>query len=223
MTNIYIELGGKKAIAWSLEWPGWCRSGPDTASALQALSDYAGRYREALARAGIRGPALARSPAVFAVVETLPGDATTDFGAPGAVPAADHRPLTAAELRRQLRLLDACWDAFDAVAAAAHTPLATGPRGGGRELPKIRVHVAEADHGYLGRVGGSRRPAAATVIEMQELRGAFVEALTARARGQVPDRGPRGGLRWPARYAVRRSAWHALDHAWEIEDRSASL
>lgn len=28
------------------------------------------------------------------------------------------------------------------------------------------------------------------------------------------------GGRWPARYAVRRFAWHVLDHAWEIEDRS---
>ena len=25
---------------------------------------------------------------------------------------------------------------------------------------------------------------------------------------------------WPQRYAARRIAWHALDHAWEIEDRS---
>ena len=27
-------------------------------------------------------------------------------------------------------------------------------------------------------------------------------------------------LEWPARYAARRIAWHVLDHAWEIEDRS---
>jgi hypothetical protein len=27
-------------------------------------------------------------------------------------------------------------------------------------------------------------------------------------------------LDWPVRYAARRTAWHALDHAWEIEDRS---
>ena len=26
--------------------------------------------------------------------------------------------------------------------------------------------------------------------------------------------------KWPPRYAARRIAWHALDHAWEIEDRS---
>ena len=26
--------------------------------------------------------------------------------------------------------------------------------------------------------------------------------------------------KWPARYFVRRTAWHVLDHVWEIEDRS---
>ena len=25
---------------------------------------------------------------------------------------------------------------------------------------------------------------------------------------------------WSPRYAVRRAAWHVLDHAWEIEDRT---
>ena len=25
---------------------------------------------------------------------------------------------------------------------------------------------------------------------------------------------------WPPRYAARRIAWHVLDHAWEMEDRS---
>ena len=34
--------------------------------------------------------------------------------------------------------------------------------------------------------------------------------------------GPRGGKRWSARYFVRRAAWHVLDHAWEIEDRSSA-
>jgi hypothetical protein len=40
-----------------------------------------------------------------------------------------------------------------------------------------------------------------------------------RNAGELPDFGPRGGERWPALFAIRRSAWHALDHAWEIEDR----
>jgi hypothetical protein len=28
---------------------------------------------------------------------------------------------------------------------------------------------------------------------------------------------------WLPRYAARRCAWHVLDHAWEIEDRSVIL
>ena len=39
------------------------------------------------------------------------------------------------------------------------------------------------------------------------------------ASGEMPERGPRGGVLWKPRYFVRRAAWHALDHAWEIEDR----
>jgi len=51
------------------------------------------------------------------------------------------------------------------------------------------------------------------------VREAFVEALWGRVRGELPDVGPKGGVRWPPSFAVRRSAWHALDHAWEIQGR----
>jgi hypothetical protein len=44
-------------------------------------------------------------------------------------------------------------------------------------------------------------------------------SLEAAARGELPRVGPRGGLRWTPRFYVRYSAWHILDHAWEIEDR----
>src|SRR5436305_1863864 len=44
MTNIYIELGGKKAIAWSLEWPGWCRIRTSEEAVVQVLIDYEDRY-----------------------------------------------------------------------------------------------------------------------------------------------------------------------------------
>ena len=36
--------------------------------------------------------------------------------------------------------------------------------------------------------------------------------------GRGAERGP--GARWPVRHGIRRSAWHVLDHAFEIEDRS---
>jgi hypothetical protein len=39
--------------------------------------------------------------------------------------------------------------------------------------------------------------------------------LAGEASGQS---GPARGTR-PARFVARRTAWHALDHAWEIEDR----
>ena len=27
---------------------------------------------------------------------------------------------------------------------------------------------------------------------------------------------------WPVRYAIRRMAWHVLDHAWEMQDKDLS-
>ena len=77
--------------------------------------------------------------------------------------------------------------------------------------------MAEADAAYLRALGGVPGPNSSWSQIQQD----FVDAAYARARGELPDEGPRGGKRWPAPYAIRRSAWHALDHAWEIEDRSA--
>jgi hypothetical protein len=53
MTDIYVELAGKKAIAWSLEWPGWCRIRTSEAAAVQALSETEARYRLIAERAGL--------------------------------------------------------------------------------------------------------------------------------------------------------------------------
>jgi hypothetical protein len=45
-------------------------------------------------------------------------------------------------------------------------------------------------------------------------------AMLAVLRGPS-DGSPLAGRKWTQRYAARRIAWHALDHAWEIQDRSA--
>jgi hypothetical protein len=156
------------------------------------------------------------------VVERLRGDATTDFGSPGFPPSADKLPVSTSDLRRFEALLKACWRTYDAAEAAARgKPLRKGPRGGGRDLEKISEHVAGADGGYLTRIAWKLKMRGSDPsAHLSQAREAILEALEAAVRVGVPARGPRGGIMWSPRYFVRRVAWHVLDHAWEIEDRT---
>jgi hypothetical protein len=224
---VYLEIGAKRTFAGAVEWPGWCRSGKSPDEALEALVAYADRYARAVKGAKLAVPQ-PQSRKDLEVVERLKGNATTDFGAPGVPPNADKRPLTGAESKHQARLLEAAWGAFDAAwrkADKAHVELSKGPRGGGRDLPKMEGHVLEAEEGYLGALGSRppRLPKGTTVAKrMAAIRDTSLEAFAARARGK-PVADPRNTKRpWLPRFYVRRSAWHALDHAWEIEDRSSA-
>ena len=184
---------------------------------LVRLVEYGPRYKRSL---GAAASAL-EPPASVDDVEVehrLKGDAGTEFGVPSALGKDDRAAVSEAELDELVKLLKASWRAFDRAADKAKgKTLAAGPRGGGRSLDKIRAHVDEAEGAYIGAIG-AKSPRDGTREEFEK---AFIEALQAKQRGELPDRGPRGGERWPVRYAVRRSAWHALDHAWEIEDRSS--
>jgi hypothetical protein len=219
--DVYLEVGKKRTFAGALDWPGWARSGRDEASALQALCDYGPRYALILQgrQLDFQEPL---DVSAFTVIERLEGDTTTDFGTPGKAPSSDGRLVDAAEVQRFLTLLRACWEAFEAsVHAGIGKELRKGPRGGGRGAEGILQHVLEAEASYLGSLGwklklgddiGARERVNLTWQAIQE-------ALAASAQGNLPAQGPRGGMRWTARYYVRRSAWHVLDHAWEIEDR----
>jgi len=220
--EVYLEVGQKKTFAGAVEWPGWCRSGRDEASALQALLDYGPRYGRVLrsARLGFRVPA---NPSEFLVVERLRGDATTDFGAPGVAPSSDSRGVKDEELRTFSAVLNGCWRAFDAAAEmASGRRLRVGPRGGGRSLGAIVEHVVEAEGAYLASIGWKlESPGKIQIAEkVGRTRQEVLKGLEAAARGELPAIGPRGGKRWTPRYFVRRLTWHVLDHAWEIEDRS---
>jgi hypothetical protein len=150
------------------------------------------------------------------VIETVTGDSGTDFGVPHAQLGADERVLDRPELDRQLVLLQAAWDAFDQAAGTARL-LRTGPRGGGRQVAAMVAHVSEAEQAYVGKLGS--RPGR----DLADSRTRAMGALIARVEGiAVPDPSRAVSL-WSPRYYLRRSAWHALDHAWEIEDRSDSL
>lgn len=219
--EVYLEIGVKKTIAGAVEWPGWTRIAQDEASALQALVDYGPRYAAAmkLDRIDFTPP---ESVEALKVVERLKGGTATDFGVPEQAPAADERPIDEAELARLQRITEASWMALDtAILAAQGKELRKGPRGGGREVEQIQRHVVESAAGYLRRlVYKLDLPEGESLANQQaRVRLAVIEALALSAHGEVPAQGPRGGKVWSGRYFTRRSVWHILDHAWEIEDR----
>lgn len=209
-----MEVGAKRVFVWVLDWPGWCRSGKTELQAIERLIDAGERYNVVAERAGFQ-PMIVGAHDLH-VVERVDGDGGTDFGVPSAITELDRRPTTASDAERLARLVEAGWALFDEIAAGAPAELRKGPRGGGRDRDKVVRHVDEADHAYahvLGvKVPPPDRQAPATVTAM---RAAMLAAL------RLPSDGsPIAGRKWPPRYAARRIAWHALDHAWEIEDRT---
>ena len=214
----YLEAGNKKVFAVALDWLGLARWGKTVDAAMEALVAYAPRYISSLGSAAkdLRAPVATTD---IDVVTRLAGNKTTDFGAPAAIFPADRAQATERDLDAAIVYLQAAWDAFDtAVKRARGKTLApSGPRGGGRSVDKMAAHVREADLGYVSAIGGNSKPAGTPWPEVQRN---FSAALRARNAGQLPDFGPRGGERWPAMFAMRRSAWHSLDHTWELEDRS---
>jgi hypothetical protein len=214
-TSVYLEVGSRRVFACALDWPGWARSGRTEELALEALADYAPRYAAVAEQAAIVFPADAGDE--LQVVERLPGSATTDFGAPDAIASGDADPVGASQAERSASLLRASWAVFDLVAAGAPAELRKGPRGGGRDRDKMVDHVVGAEAAYARKLGvRQRQPSIDDKAAIGALREAIVAVLGAPSDGTPPV--PKG---WPARYAARRIAWHVLDHAWEIQDRSA--
>jgi hypothetical protein len=208
-TRVYLEIGSKRVFASAADWPGWCRAGKNDQAALEALAAYAPRYALVPGIAKIAFPAKASDS--FDVVERLPGNATTEFGAPGAIARAESGRLTAKETDRMCALLEACWIALDRVVAKAPESLRKGPRGGGRDRDKMFEHVLGAEAAYAHRLGLKLpQPDFRDVRAIHAFRKAFLEGV----------RAPGKEAKWPAPYGVRRTAWHALDHMWEIQDRS---
>jgi hypothetical protein len=203
--RVLLESGRTKTFASALDWPGWCRWGTGDDGALDALEGYADRYREVARHAGVRFPARL----AVEVVDRVPGDAATDFGAPSVASTLEAAPLTAADLARQVSLLRAAWDALDELAVSAPEQLRKGPRGGGRDRDGIVDHVAEAERAYARKIG-VRHPPFTARGDVAVMRESIAAALLCGATEGA----------WSPAYFLRRSAWHVLDHVWEIEDKS---
>jgi hypothetical protein len=214
--GVAIEATPKKAFATAVDWPGWSRSGKTPELALEALAAYAPRYAVVAGEAGESFPTGAAGPDAFEVVEEAVGGGGTDFGVPSRVTDADRRPTTADEADRLRRLVAAAWTTLDRVAETAPAELRKGPRGGGRDRDKMIWHVIEADQAYAREMGLRLKPQApGDRAAVQATRTAILEVI-----GAPSDGSPFADRRWTARYAAGRIAWHALDHAWEMEDRS---
>ncbi len=209
--RIYLEGGPKRTFAVALDWPGWARSGKGDEAAIETLEAYLPRYAKVLRRAGVEPPS---TDGGFEVVDRLPATATTDFGALDKDTTADLEPLRAGETERLAAIVAAAWEEFDDVVAHAPAELRKGPRGGGRDRDKVYAHVVNAEANYIRKLGLRASTAGQEVPE--PLWRPQVTDLLRTATG--PERfGEKG---WLPRYAARRIAWHVLDHAWEIEDRS---
>jgi hypothetical protein len=124
-----------------------------------------------------------------------------------------------AEFARKLKLLQACWAYFDDVAARVSAEMRKGPRGGGRERDEIIRHTVRVEsEGFAAKVGvsmpegGALEPGA-----LAPYRAEYADAMRAYLRGDLkPMRS------WTLAFLVRHSAFHTMDHAWEMEDKDLS-
>jgi hypothetical protein len=220
-----IEHGtrDKRSVAFSLEWPGWSRGAKTPEIALETLEAYRSRYRAVAALGGMEPEFDAAGP--LEVVEDRVGTGSTDFWGISFSPSSTEQdPMDAAELERKLALLRAAWAFFDGVAARVSPEMRKGPRGGGRERDHIIRHVIRVESlDFASGVGlAYDEDGAEELVRSRDKHGRFrddyVLALRAYNAGEVAKRMRTRTLP----FLIRHSAFHTLDHAWEMEDKDLS-
>jgi hypothetical protein len=216
-----IERGpkGKRSVAFSIDWPGWSRGARSPELAVETLEEYRERYRPVAALAGMEREFEAAGPVL--VVEDKVGTGSTDFwGISFSPSASEPEPMSEAELERRISLLQACWEFFDGVAARVSPEMRKGPRGGGRDRDRIIRHTIRNESEEFAKQVGLRIPeeAALTPDGLRRHRETYVAAMRAYNAGEVKRR----MRRWNLPFLIRHSAFHTLDHAWEMEDKDLS-
>jgi hypothetical protein len=216
-----IERGPKKkrSVAFGIDWPGWSRGARSPELALETLESYRERYRPVADLAGMAREFDAAGP--LEIVEDRVGTGSTDFwGISFSPSAAEQGPMTEAELERAIALLRACWAFFDGVAARVSPEMRKGARGGGRDRDRIISHTVRVESEDFAKRVGLRIPegAALTPDGLRTYRAAYLAAMCAYNAGELERR-----MRsWTLPFLIRHSAFHTLDHAWEMEDKDLS-
>jgi hypothetical protein len=214
--RVLVERGpkGKRFVAVAADWPGFERNGRDEDQALVKLQAYVPRYAKVAERAGLGQDVAAATDLV--VIDRYMGTGSTDFWGISFAPSPlDRDAMDVATFDRLVTLLRAAWAEFDAMAGRVSAELRLGPRGGGRHRDRIIRHVLNVEgQDFAARV---KVPAELedllTAAGLAAHRDRFVEAM----RGWYAEGRPLGN--WTIPYLLRHTAYHALDHAWEMEDR----
>ena len=217
--RVTLEIGTKekKVVAVAPDWPGLERSAKTGEAAIARLQAYLPRYEPVTNLAGMG--------AEFAVIATVDlvecyqGTGSTDFwGVSFAFSDIDRHVLSSAELERELTLLQACWAFFDEVRSRVSAEMQKGPRGGGRDRDRIVGHTLAAEQDMAAKLG-LRTPYSDLLSDegLQAHRDAYCTTIRAfHAQGKL-------ARTWPLRYLIRHTAYHTLDHAWEMEDKDLTI
>jgi hypothetical protein len=215
-----LERGpkGKKTVAFALDWQGWSRGGKTADVALATLESYRKRYRPVAVAAGMADEFDAGGPSD--IVEDRIGTGSTDFWGISFSPSSSEQgPMGDVELDRGIALLEACWAYFDGVVERVSPEMRKGPRGGGRDRDHIVRHTIRTEsEDFAKRLGVRIEEGAALTPEgLHVHREAYVGAMRAYNAGE--------GKRmrsWTLPFLIRHSAFHVMDHAWEMEDKDLS-
>ena len=210
-----LEIGpkGKRVVAVASDWPGLSRGAKTEDDAVERLHAYLPRYAPVAKLAGM--DAQFAASANVDVVERYSGVGSTDFwGISFAFSEIDRQAMSSGELERELTLLQACWAFFDGVRSRVSAEMARGPRGGGKDRDRIVRHtlISELD---MAKKVGLREPPESMLTEegIEAHRDIYCNTIRAfHAEGKM-------ARSWPLRYLIRHTAFHTMDHAWEMEDK----
>lgn len=208
-----IERGpkGKKVVAFAVDWPGWSRGARTAEDAIDVLERYRERYRPIVADAGLVS-SFDRAGRRLEVVEDRVGTGSTDFWGISFSPCGlETEPMAKADLDRKLSLLQAAWSSFDGVAGRVSPEMQKGPRGGGRDRDQIVGHTLRTERLEFAKRLGLRLSAEGDLRDHRETYVATMRAYNAGEGKRMRS--------WNLPFLIRHSAFHVLDHAWEMQDK----